>query len=172
MTRYRDRDHHIQEAAVQAPSGKNRQPWRFVVVRSEKRNEMLSLLRAGIAAAEERGERPGSSEWTAKVMEQAPVIVFVFNPDGLSPWTKHTEDQMVWDVIDIQSIGASIQNMLLAAREERLGSLWICDIFYAYEELSAWMGETGALTAAALGYPAESPAARPRKPIEEVVRFL
>ncbi|MCS5423000.1 MULTISPECIES: nitroreductase family protein [Psychrilyobacter] len=31
--------HTILTAATQAPSGKNRQPWNFVIVRGDKRNE-------------------------------------------------------------------------------------------------------------------------------------
>jgi len=77
------------------------------------------------------------------------------------------------DVLDIQSIGAAIQNMLLAAQELGLGSLWICDVFIAYEELCHWLGETGELIAAvSFGYADESPPARPRKPMREVVREL
>ncbi len=77
------------------------------------------------------------------------------------------------DVVDIQSIGASIQNMLLAAQDLGIGSLWMCDVFYAYEELSAWLGAEGEMIAAvAFGYPAETPAARPRKPLSEIVRKL
>jgi len=47
------------------------------------------------------------------------------------------------DVVDIQSVGAAIQNMLLAAVDLGLGSLWICDVFFGYEELCAWLGEKG-----------------------------
>ena len=63
--------------------------------------------------------------------------------------------------------------MLLAAQELGLGSLWICDVFAAYEGLCRWLGEKSALIAAvSLGYPAESPSARPRKPVSEVTRWL
>ena len=48
--------------------------------------------------------------------------------------------QMFDDVVDIQSVGAAIQNMLLAAQDLGLGSLWICDVFYAYEQLSSLAG--------------------------------
>src|SRR5690242_17425590 len=67
-------------AATQAPSGKNIQPWRFVVVRSDKRGEMVRLLRAGIAKERAQGRNTGSAVGTADVMAQAPVTVFVFNP--------------------------------------------------------------------------------------------
>ena len=160
----------ILAAAVQAPSSKNRQPWRFVVIRSDKRAEMIRVFREGIAAWKARYENAGSGEWTANAMEQAPVTIFVFNPQGLQPWLPHSTGQMVDDVICIQSIGAAIQNMLLAATDLGIGSLWICDVFYAYEELCKWLGETGEMIAAVtLGYADENPAARPRKPISEIV---
>jgi nitroreductase len=161
----------ILTAAVQAPSACNRQPWRFVIIHSEKRAEMVRIMREGISRDKAQGEDIGSSEWSAHVMEEAPVTVFVFNPDGLRPWRRHTVQQKFMDVLDIQSIGAAIQNMLLAAQDLGLGSLWICDVFIAYEELCKWLGEKGELIAAvSFGYADESPAARPRKPMSEVVR--
>jgi nitroreductase len=160
-------------AATRAPSGKNRQPWRFVVVRGEKRIEMARIMREGIETSKARGDNPGSSEWTVKVMEQAPLSVFVFNPQGLRPWQAHSIGQMFDDVVDIQSIGAAIQNMLLAAQDLGLGSLWVCDVFCAYEELCAWLGAEGELIAAVvLGYPDEHPAVRARKPVADVVRVI
>jgi len=54
-----------------------------------------------------------------------------------------------------------------------LGSLWICDVFFAYDDFCAWLGEKGAMIAAvSLGYANESPSARPRKPASEVTRVL
>ena len=52
-------------AATQAPSGRNRQPWRFIVVQGEKRAEMVRVMREGIAKMKARGEDPGSSEGSA-----------------------------------------------------------------------------------------------------------
>ncbi len=160
-------------AAAQAPSGKNRQPWRFVVVKGDRRSEMVRVLREGLANSQAQGRDAGSAEWSVRVMEHAPVTVFVFNPNGQAPWLPHSVDQMFWEVVDIQSIGAAIQNLLLAAQDQGLGSLWICDVFSAYEEVCRWLGEPGALIAAvALGYADESPKARPRKPLSEIVREL
>jgi nitroreductase len=165
--------HKILTAAIQAPSANNRQPWRFVVVQGEKRAEMVRIMREGITRAVARGEDRGSCEASTQVMEGAPITVFIFNPNGLRPWRKHTVNQMFRDVLDIQSIGAAIQNMLLAAVDLGLGSLWICDVFIAYKELCKWLGEKGEMIAAvSFGYADESPAARPRKPMGEVVREL
>jgi F420 biosynthesis protein FbiB-like protein len=163
----------ILTAGTQAPSGKNRQPWRFVVVRSDKRAEMVRVMRQGIAQMKAQGQDTGSSEGSARVMAQAPVTVFVFRPGGSHPWLPRSIEQTFMDVVDVQSIGAAIQNMLLAAQDQGLGSLWICDILYAYEELRTWLGEEGQMIAAvSFGYPAESPGARPRKPVTKVIRRI
>jgi nitroreductase len=163
----------ILTAGMQAPSGKNRQPWCFYVVREDKRAEMLRILREGIAKEKAEGEDPGSSEWTANVMEQAPVTVFIFNPAGVRPWLAHSIGQNYDAVVDTQSIGAAIENMLLAALDQGIGSLWICDVFYAYEGLCEWLNAKGAMIAAvAFGYPDESPAVRWRKAFDEVVKFV
>jgi len=163
----------IINAGIQAPSGKNRQPWRFVIVKEDQRPEMVRILREGIAKVKAEGDDPGSSEYTASIMERAPLTVFVFNPDGIFPWLAHSIDQNINELVDTQSIGAAIQNMLLAAEELGVGSLWICDVFYAYEALCTWLGEKGQMIAAiTFGYPSESPAARSRKSYNELVRVL
>jgi nitroreductase len=82
----------ILTAAVQAPSGKNRQPWHFVVVQGDKRADMVRIMREGIARAKAQGENVGSSEGSADVMEQAPVTVFILNPHGLHPWLTRSLD--------------------------------------------------------------------------------
>ena len=160
----------ILEAAVQAPSGKNRQPWRFVVVTGDHRTEMVHVMRESIAYLEEQGEDTGSAKWTANVMEQAPVTVFVFDADT-------PRERLPWegggDLVNVQSIGAAIQNMLLAALDLGLGSLWICDVLYAYDGLCDWLGQEHQMIAAvSFGYPDEQPGPRPRKPVGEVTTWL
>jgi len=163
----------ILTAALQAPSGKNRQPWRVAVVQGAKRAEMVGVMRDAIEAFKSRGEDTGSAEWTANVMEQAPLTVFVLNAHGIDPWLDRSVDQIFQELVDVQSIGAAIQNMLLAATDLGIGSLWIADVLYAVTELKAWLQEEGQLVAAvSFGVPDESPDARPRKPLEETVKRL
>ncbi|MBN1921506.1 MAG: nitroreductase family protein [Anaerolineae bacterium] len=160
-------------AATLAPSGKNEQPWRFVVVREDKRPELLAVMRAGLAARKAEGVPLGSSEWTARVMEQAPITILVFNADDENPFEHKDFSDVFGNMVDVQSIGAAIQNLLLAAQELGIGSLWICDIFYAYGELCAWLNERHQLIAAiSLGYADEAPLPRSRKAVDEVVRWL
>jgi len=161
------------DAAVLAPSGKNGQPWRFVVVRGEKREEMIKVMRGGLENAKAQGRDLGSSPWTVQIMEKAPATIFIFN-DGLENTDQPLSIyDMVGNSVAVQSIGAAIQNLLLAATDMGLGTLWICDVFYAYVELSAWIGENHQLIAAiAVGYPDEDPNARPRKAVDEVTRWM
>lgn len=158
----------VLDATIRAPSGKNRQPWRFVVVEGEQqRAEMVRVLRGGIERARRAGVPLGSSESTARVMEQAPVTVFVFNGESVN---YGKED---WSGSDIQSIGGAIQTMLLAAHDLGLGTLWICDVFYAYDELRGWLHRSDQMVAAvSLGYADEAPEARPRRPWQELTEWL
>jgi nitroreductase len=162
----------ILEAATLAPSGKNKQPWKFYVVQGEKRVKMIQTIQTGMDRLANMGIDTGSAKFTIRVMEKAPVTIFVFNPTSKHPLLKRDAGQVYADMVDIQSIGAAIENMLLKALDLGLGTLWICDIFFGYEELCEWFGENGELIAAvSLGYPQESPSARPRKPVESVTEF-
>jgi len=163
----------ILAAATLAPSGKNKQPWKFYVVRGEKRAEMVSQMQIGMDRLGAQGINTGSARYTIRVMEQAPVTILVFNPFSRHPLLPRDVPEIYSDMVDIQSIGASIQNMLLEATELGLGSLWICDVYFGYEELCAWLGEKGELIAAvSLGYADHTPRPRPRKPVNEVAVYV
>ena len=123
---------------------------------------MLSQSKQHIAAAKH----------TIDIMAEAPVIVFVVNSLGKSIMEKLSTEERVYEICNIQSISAAIQNMLLAATEKGIGSLWICDIYFAYSELCKWLDSDGQLIAAiAFGYPNEFPKERPRKNIDDVVEW-
>ncbi|MBN2091246.1 nitroreductase family protein [candidate division KSB1 bacterium] len=160
-------------AATQAPSGKNSQPWHFIVVKADKRAEMIRLMQDGIDKRAAQGMETGSAKWSIRVMEQAPVTIFVFNTSETNIEKEKNFVQTLLNSVDVQTIGAAIQNLLLAAQHYGLGTLWICDVFFAYYELCAWFGENHQMIAAvSLGYPNEQPAARPRKTLSQVVRWL
>lgn len=173
------------DAAAQAPSAKNRQPWFFYVINdSETKRRFISQMNGGIDALYERYcqasvPRPDilSAKNSVRIMEQASTIILVkyvihynmYHNDGVH-WPIHAADI---EVSDLLSIGAAVQNMLLAAEEMHLGSLWVCDIFYAYPELIRFL-ETDApiLSAVCIGYPAESPAKRPRLSVQDISAIL
>lgn len=166
-------------AGIAAPSAKNRQPWRYIVFGGEAKNELLAQMERGIER-EQSGEtrlphsRNGipDAKFTLKVMKQAPVIIIVLNENGGSPFAEINADDKIVEMCDLLSIGASVENMLLRAEELGIGTLWIANTCYAYEELTAFLGTDSQLVGAiALGYAEESPSPRPRKGIDEIAQF-
>lgn len=167
----------IIQAGIDAPSAKNRQPWRFVVVTENEKSGMLGAMRSGL---EWMNEQPMESEedrmilkgaWhTYHIMEMAPITVFIINPFGKTPFEGLAPfGERFMELANAQSLGAAIENMCLAATALGVGSLWICDIFSAYHTLSEWLSSPGQLAAAlAIGYADEEPGPRPRKVIDEV----
>jgi len=158
-------------AAHQAPSAKNGQPWRFVALEGEQHLKLAHLMRDRAAALKAAGEEIGSLAWTAHAMENASATVVVFHrpPPAEVPAQFHDD----WQFVMLQSTGAAIQNMLLAALDLGLGSLWICDILYCADEVKEWLGKGDhtLIACVTLGYPAEAPAARPRLPLDQVVEW-
>ena len=75
----------ILNAGTCAPSGKNKQPWKFFVVRGDKRAEMVHEMQKGMDRLEGMDIHTGSARYTIKVMAQAPVTIFVINPTKNHP---------------------------------------------------------------------------------------
>lgn len=169
----------IIQSGIKAPSSKNRQPWKYIVVQGNAKEEMLKIFGQGIAREEnvsallpQSKQHIAAAKHTVDIMSEAPSIVFVVNSLGKDIMEELTPEEHIYEICNIQSISASIQNMLLAAEEKGIGSLWICDIYFAYSELCEWLGGGGQLLAAvAFGYPNEFPKERPRKNLEDVVEW-
>jgi nitroreductase len=67
-------------------------------------------------------------------------------------------------------VAIAFEHLILQAQAEGLGTCWI-GAFYE-EEVKALLGVPAAvrvLGLTPLGYPAENPAARPRKPLTEII---
>lgn len=124
-------------AGLLAPSGKNKQPWRFVVLGGAEKQRVLDAMEQGLIR-EEAGEGllPESAVWgiadaknTLAIMREAPVVVLVLNPFGGSPFAPIPQEKRITELVDTQSVGACIENMLLEAEREGLGGLWVCNTF-------------------------------------------
>lgn len=168
----------IVQAGILAPSSKNRQPWRFVVTSGKSKDEAVAVMRAGLEREEREPLLPDSKQHlraakhTAEIMDQAQTVIFVLNTLGKDLSQELTTEERVYEICNAQSIGAAIENMTLSAVHLGLGSLWICDTYFAYWELREWLGGKEELIGAlALGYGAEEPSARPRKTMEDVVEW-
>jgi nitroreductase len=157
-------------ASVQAPSANNRQPWRFVVLEGAAKDKLSRLMLQGAESIKARGEETGSCVHSAQIIAQAPATIVVFN--AAKEHAGRIFDHPSYIAPDIQSIGGMIQTMLLAAEDLGLGTLWIADVLYAYTLIREWLGRREELVAAVtVGYPDESPAARSRRPWNELTEW-
>lgn len=106
-------------------------------------------------------------------MRQAPVLIFVFNTERSDFLFENisTEEKFV-ETSNILSIGAAIENILLAATDLGIASLWICDTVFAYREICSYLGENGQLISAiSLGYADEDPLSISKKDFNSVVEW-
>lgn len=169
----------ILDAGRAAPSAKNRQPWRYIVFGNEHKKELLKVMEDGLQR-EEKGitDLPKSQHGiadaknTLRIMQEAPIIIAVMNTNAKSPFLPVDNDERITEICDSLSIGASVENMLLAAEEIGLGTLWIANTCFAYTELVSYLNTEEQLACAfAVGYANESPGWRPRKPLNEIVEY-
>lgn len=169
----------ILESGVRAPSAKNRQPWKFIVAQGSAKREMLAAFSRGIdreaagdALLPASREHLPAARHTVEILHQAPVVVLVVNALGKGVLDAATPEERIYTACNLQSISAAIENMLLEAQARGIGSLWVCDLYFAFAELKQWLGADGDLVAmVALGYPDEAPAPRPRKPLDCAVEW-
>lgn len=162
----------ILKATIKAPSGKNKQPWKFVVLQGAAKDELVAIMQQTIERLKKAKINTGSSEYTVRFMQQAPVLVLVFNTGETASSSDDGPAKHYMNLVDVQSIGGAIQTMLLAAEELGLGTLWICDVFYADSQICEYLKTRDQLIAAvSIGHKDEYPDARPRKKLEEVVEW-
>lgn len=169
----------ILQAAVLAPSAKNRQTWKFLVYTNKSKAKLLDAMETGLTRMRDSSDIPQEAKkglpdafHTMKIMQEAPVLIMVLNTNAGSPFCEMDANTHITEICDTLSIGAAIENMLLKATELGLGTLWIANTCYAYPELTAFLGTSAQLVGAvALGYANESPAPRPRKPLEDVAEY-
>lgn len=169
----------IIDAGRNAPSGKNKQPWRYIVFGEGQKEEMLSAMDLGIQRElngnallpKDKNGLPDAI-YTLKIMKEAPIVILVLDTECTSPFENITAEYRVTEIVNTLSIGASVQNMLLQAQDFGLGTLWIGNTFFAYEELCKYLKtDMQLLGAIALGYPDEQPLARPRKNLSDIVEY-
>ena len=167
------------EAARLAPSAKNRQPWKYIVYTGTEKQKLLQAMETGLEKEEKQHSLLPQSAFglpdafhTLDIMRQAPVVLIVMNTNGTSPYEPVDPDGRLSEICDSLSIGASIENLLLRATEMGLGTLWIANTCFAYDNLMEVIGEKGQLIGAiALGYAEEQPLPRPRRNLEEILEY-
>lgn len=166
-------------AATLAPSAKNRQPWKFIVFKGAVKDELVQVMRQGIE--NEKKTHALMPEWafaipdaenTVRVMGEAPCLIVVLNTNGKTPFTAIDNEKRIVEICDSLSIGAAIENMILAATEHDLGTLWIANTCFAYNDIVEYLNtEDQLIGIVAVGHSAEAPAKRPRKRMTRIVEY-
>jgi 5,6-dimethylbenzimidazole synthase len=151
----------ILEAGCWAPSPLNLQPWQFIIVTDPKVKSQIKQVAE--TAKQEVMDKDGPG-WAAKYgmdfLEEAPVlVVVVVNPSkgGLGDFFGQKDGAM-------QAASACIQNMMLAASEMGLGTLWFT--FFRPENLKTALGISENLEVAGIvpiGTPKDEVKTPPRK---------
>ncbi|MBT1076146.1 nitroreductase family protein [Geobacter grbiciae] len=135
----------IVRAGSWAPSGLNNQPWRFAIVSDDEKRRAL----AGLTKYRH-------------ILEGAPVSIAVFCDRAA----------MYNDTKDHQSVGACLQNMLLAAHALGLGAVWLGEILKSADkvrELLALPESLELMAVVAVGRPAEFARTGDRKDLDELI---
>lgn len=140
----------VLEAARLAPSGKNLQPWKFILVQD---NELKRKL----------AKASNSQDFIA----DAPLILVAcgFPEECYRSMGRYMKS---WPV----DVTIALEHLILQAQEEGLGTCWIG----SFEEkdvksLLSVPEHVKVLALTPLGYPAEAPEFRGRKSIEEIVSY-
>jgi nitroreductase len=153
----------ILTAGMHAPSGKNRQNWRFYVVTGQKRDEYLKYSQKswlGIKGILQQRLKPSLYEFTERffyTLGDAPVLIFCYSHN--TPEERyHTS---------IGSVYMAVENINLAAVAEGLGTCTMgapleikeeVDKFLGVTELPEYKaGELELLCGVVLGYPDHDP---------------
>ena len=164
------------EAARIAPSSKNDQPWKFLVLGPESKERALNAMDEGIRTRMENGgnrQMLAGAAHTLRIMRSAPTIILLVNPLSAHPHSEISGMDHVMEMLNGVSHGAAVENFILEAESLGLGTLWIGFTIMAYEEIVEAMGIEGQLTGAlAVGFPDEQPDPRPRKDFDEIAVFL
>jgi nitroreductase len=131
-----------------APSVNNFQPWKFILIRDK---ELLSQMAERVAARLEEFPIRNSEvsrninnqvAWYSTFFKDAPAVIGVILTEYETVWEKGidlstSEINQIRNHPDIQSAGACIQNLLLAATDMGYGGCWLSSPMVARKDLES-----------------------------------
>jgi nitroreductase len=133
----------ILEAGRWAPSGLNNQPWRFMVLSLEKKNQLAQHTKY------------------SHIIEASDKCILIF----LDKQAMYNQEK------DIMAIGACIQNMLLYINQIGLGACWLGEILNQRQDVYQQLKIPKNLeleAVIAIGYPDESGKKPTRKSLKQL----
>ena len=135
----------IVRAGIWAPSGLNNQPWRFVIIKDLDVKEQVA-----------------QQTHYGHIVRDANALIAVYL----------SKDNMYDTVKDIQSAGACIQNILLAAEALELGAVWLGQILKNKSDVNKILelsDNFDLMAIVALGYPSHHNQKSKRKEVSELL---
>lgn len=170
----------IVEAARWAPSPHNAQPWRFAVLRSAAARQRLALAlgerwRADLTAdglpAEQVDALIGRSRERINGAPISLVIGLTWADLDVYPDERRQEAERL---MAAHSLGAAVQNIMLAAHAHGLATCWMCAPLFCPAVVREALGLPAELVPQALitlGYPDSVPPPRKKRELDELIVF-
>lgn len=168
----------ILEGARWAPSAHNAQPWRFIVIRNSavKRRLAKAMVSRWDRDMSKNGvpkeQRESLMKASVERFENAPIIIIAcLTMENMDEYPDDRRKRIEY-VMAVQSVAAAIENMLLAAYGEGLGSCWFCAPLFCQDVVRKILKTPQHVDPQALitlGYPGDKPTPPPRKTLEEIV---
>jgi nitroreductase len=139
---------HVLEAARIAPTAANRQPFRLIVIETEGRKSELNQI------------------YRKAWFVQAPLLICAVGIPAKS-WVR--DDMRRYLDVDIAIV---MDHLILAAADQGLGTCWVA-AFNADKarEILELPQEVEPLIFTPLGYPADTPGSKQRKPISDLISY-
>jgi len=176
--------------AITAPSGCNSQCWHFTAVTSQ---DLISTISDAVISAtkkfytstqlETTDEFLNSRAKSTSFFKNAPLVMFVFTnkvndyDERVTEFFKaegHNYRQMM-DCLaypDVLSIGAAIENMLLAIHEKGYGACWMNDPIIAEKEIKQLLDiqdDSRLISVIPIGEAAYKPRSKVLKPLSQIL---
>jgi len=139
----------VLEAARLAPTASNRQPFQIIVIHTQGRKDELQRI-----------YRP---EWFVQ-----PPLILCACAVPAQGWVRSADQRRLLDV----DLGIVMDHLILEATNQGLGTCWIAAFNpEAARQILGLPDEIEPLIFTPLGYPADTPGSKKRKPLSELVRY-
>jgi len=155
--------------ALTAPAPHHSEPWRFVIVSSEAARTALLDVMLDAWTADLRGDGFTEDQIARRTrrglpLRNAPLIVIpCLQASAAHAYPDERRSRAEQDMFTV-SMGAAVQNLLVALAVENLGSAWISSALFCQDVAARALGLPAGwrpMGAVAVGHPAASPPPRP-----------
>jgi F420 biosynthesis protein FbiB-like protein len=167
------------EAATQAPSAHNFQPWEFILIDSNEVKEKLSSKMASTWINNLTKDGESSLEIQERVtlskkrINNAPFIIIpCFDTSKVEKYGDERDNAEF--IMGVQSVALASENILLKATENGLGALWLCAPLFCPDDVRDVLripAHIAPQEILIIGIPDEDPIKPKRRKLNEVIHL-